>query len=374
MSVTVRPYGDEHWEVDIRFRLPNGDVIRERRKAPVASRSAARRWGRSREHVLLREGKPKAATRGPEEEVPRLKEFAPRFIDGYARANHHKPSGIAGKEAVLRVHLIPAFGARRLDAISSEDVACLKSRLVAKAPKTVNNVLTVLNVLLKTAVEWHVIDQMPCSVRLVRVPQSESTFHDFADYERLVSAAQTLGEATHLIVLLGAEAGLRCGEIMALEWRDVDVTRHRLSVARSEWKGQVTATKGGRPRHVPLTGRLKAALRQARHLRGQRVVCDTQGESFTQKRVQTAVARAMRRAGLKRGGVHTLRHTFCSHLAMKGAPARAIQELAGHQDLSTTQRYMHLSPATLDAAIRLLDGDGSVVHRGEIVEAAGPDG
>jgi integrase len=54
--------------------------------------------------------------------------------------------------------------------------------------------------------------------------------------------------------------------------------------------------------------------------------------------------------------VHILRHTFCSHLAMRGAPARAIQELAGHQDLDTTQRYMHLSPAALDAAIRLLDG------------------
>jgi hypothetical protein len=40
---------------------------------------------------------------------------------------------------------------------------------------------------------------------------------------------------------------------------------------------------------------------------------------------------------------------------MRGAPARAIQELAGHQDLETTQRYMHLSPAALDAAIRMLD-------------------
>jgi site-specific recombinase XerD len=40
---------------------------------------------------------------------------------------------------------------------------------------------------------------------------------------------------------------------------------------------------------------------------------------------------------------------------MRGAPARAIQELAGHQDLGTTQRYMHLSPAALDAAIRLLE-------------------
>jgi hypothetical protein len=56
---------------------------------------------------------------------------------------------------------------------------------------------------------------------------------------------------------------------------------------------------------------------------------------------------------------------------MRGAPARAIQELAGHQDLGTTQRYMHLSPAALDAAIRLLD---SAESRGGIVEAPGKPG
>ena len=64
---------------------------------------------------------------------------------------------------------------------------------------------------------------------------------------------------------------------------------------------------------------------------------------------------ARRVAGIEQG-VHILRHTFCSHLAMKGAPARAIQELTGHADLSTTQRYMHLSPAATEDAIRLLDG------------------
>jgi integrase len=63
-----------------------------------------------------------------------------------------------------------------------------------------------------------------------------------------------------------------------------------------------------------------------------------------------------RRLGpVREAGDSHLRHSFCSHLAMRGAPARAIQELAGHQDLGTTQRYMHLSPAALDAAIRLLE-------------------
>jgi integrase len=141
---------------------------------------------------------------------------------------------------------------------------------------------------------------------------------------------------------------------MALEWSDVDLPKRQLAVARSEWKGHVTATKGGRVRFVPMTARLADALKQARGLKSRRVVCDKKGTPLTQKEVQVIMRRVGRKANVK-PGVHILRHTFCSHLAMRGAPAKAIQELAGHQDLATTQQYMHLSPAALDAAIRLLE-------------------
>jgi integrase len=296
--------------------------------------------------------------------VPTLEEFAERFVDGHARANQHKPSGVAAKETILRVHLIPRLGGRKLDAITTEDIQRLKSALRTKAPKTVNNVLTTLNTLLRVAVEWGVVTEMPCTIRLLKVPRPEMAFHDFPAYEQLVDAAQAIDVNVYLIVLLGGEAGIRCGEMMALSWADVDLGQRQLRVCHSEWKGYVTDPKGGRIRYVPLTVRLAEALRQHRHLRGQRVLTLMDGQRFTQKMVQDRVRWAARRAQVP-AGVHILRHTFCSHLSMRGAPARAIQELAGHQDLSTTQRYMHLSPAAKDSAIRLLDKPLSGVLGGE---------
>lgn len=84
--------------------------------------------------------------------------------------------------------------------------------------------------------------------------------------------------------------------------------------------------------------------------------------------VTDSLQRVARRANLRNNGAHILRHTFCSHLAMRGAPARAIQELAGHRDLSTTQHYMHLSPNAIVDAIRLLETGSPIAPRGEIVE------
>jgi len=100
---------------------------------------------------------------------------------------------------------------------------------------------------------------------------------------------------------------------------------------------------------------LKEALRGDRHLRGERVLYRPDDGVMTESALREAVARAARRANLRGTGPHMLRHTFCSHLAMRGAVPGAIQRLAGHRDLGTTQRDMHLSPAAVDHAIRLLE-------------------
>lgn len=101
MSITLRPYRRGGWEVDITLRLPDGSQHRERKRASRFSKSAAQRWAQDRERHLLQHGPP-----APRKEAPTLEEFAPRFVDGHARANRHKPSGIAAD----RVHCEMALG------------------------------------------------------------------------------------------------------------------------------------------------------------------------------------------------------------------------------------------------------------------------
>lgn len=347
--------------MDIRLKLPDGTRFRERTRITTSSKSAAQRWAQDRERHLLQHGPPQ-----PRKEVPTLNEFAPRFLDGHARANQHKASGIHAKNLILRVHLQPMLGHKRLDAVSTEDVQRLKAQLKGKASKTVNNILTVLNTLLRKAVEWGVIDRMSCTIKLLKVAKSAVSFYDFDEYERLVDEARATDVRTYLIVLLAGEAGLRSGEIVALEWGDLDSAKRLLCVQRNEWEGQVDSTKGGRLRYVPMTARLTEALRRAQH-RGPRVIYRDDGKPLTEGIVAGAVIRAARRAGLPGNGPHRLRHTFCSHLAMRAAPPRAIQELAGHANFTTTQRYMHLSPSAIEGAIRMLESPRIPAGRGNIV-------
>ena len=273
------------------------------------------------------------------------------------------------------MHLVKAIGDTRLDEISTEDVQRLKAALNERAPKTVNNVLTVLSVVLRTAVEWGVIGRIPCSIKLLKAPKTEASFHDFDEFERFVDLARSEALAL-LIVLLGGEAGLRCGEMMALEWTDIDFAKRQLTVARSEWKGHVTLPKGGRLRYVPMTKRLTEALREMRHLRGARVLCDGTGKPLTQKVIQVLVRRTARRANVK-PGIHT-------HLAahVQFTPGDAWRACEGHSGTGRTPGPGH------DAALHAPEPGGArrgdpVVGdrdrneprgRGEIVEAAGTEG
>jgi hypothetical protein len=93
-----------------------------------------------------------------------------------------------------------------------DDVQRLKATVTERAPKTVNNILTTLSVVLRTAVEWGVIERVPCSIKLLKAPKTEAMFHDFDEFERLVEAARS--------------------EALALSWSFCSVARRGCDKAR----------------------------------------------------------------------------------------------------------------------------------------------
>ena len=374
MTVTVRPRGP-HVQYDIRFRWPDGTPFRERANAPVTGRAAAKRWAEDRERALLAAGKPAAEKPCP---VVTLAEFFPRVITDHYEANRKKPSTIATAKILFRVHLAPALGGKPCSAIDDAAIAALKGSLVDASPKTVNNVLSVLSRTLRCAQDWGVWTGPLPKFGLLRTESGAMDWYEIPVYRRLVEAATLVGHAKLVLVLLAGSAGLRRGEIIALRWTDIDLDRRMLTVSRSIWQGRETTPKGGRRRTVPLTEELHAALmvhRRRNILRSDRVLFGDKVDStgapahLSSRIVRNWMTQAQRRAGLETtGGIHVLRHTFCSHLAIAGVAAKAIQELAGHADLKTTMRYMHLSPANRTAAI---DALGRLYEVGETKRATG---
>jgi integrase len=382
MSVKIRPYRKGGHEVDIMIHLANGETHRERRKSPYSSKSATLRWGRERErHLLLHGTTPAGHTEAGDnhKEVPTVAAFADRYMDGYAKANGFKPSTVAGMRVHLRVHLIPAFGDKQLDAVTSEDVQRFKAKLSSDLyNNTINKILSTLNTMLKCAVEWAVIEQLPVQIKRLRAHTPSMDFYDFEEYEKLLVAARAIGPEHLGFALLAGDAGMRAGEIRGLHWTSVDLTHRLLTVERSEYRGQFTTPKHDKIRTVPMTKRLASVLGELEDRKRPLVFSRGDNEPISTQNGRTWLGQALKKAELRQHGPHTLRHTFCSHLAMRGAAARVIQQLAGHSSLITTQRYMHLSPGATEAAIALLESpppqrhntglDAGVSGRGDILE------
>jgi integrase len=297
-------------------------------------------------------------------EVPTFGEFAETFMETYVAGNN-KPSECDGKRKILNAYLLPVLENRRLNQVTVLDVETLKASLRSKPlkNKTINNVLTVMKTMFGWAEEMGVVEQSP-RIRLLKVAESQVRFLDFEEYEALLSAAKDEPE-WRAAILLGGDAGLRLGELRAVQWSDWERQIEKLRIERAFYKGTLGSTKGYSVRTIPLTMRLTRALEGIRHLRGPFILCQPGGEPLRLTQMRKVLPRLCRKAGIDVCSWHPLRHTFCSHLAMRGAPARTIQSLAGHCDLTTTLKYMHLTEGAAEQAIGLLEGRGKSVARTE---------
>lgn len=189
---------------------------------------------------------------------------------------------------------------------------------------------------------------------------------------RLIDEAASIDTRTQVVVLLGLHAGLRRGEILGLEWPDVNLQLRQLVVRRSAISKYVDTPKSGHGRVIDLSSELAEALerhRQASPSTAGRILLQDSGKPALARHLYLWIHDAAAKAGIPRrkgAALHVMRHSSCSALAALGAPTIAIRSLAGHESEGTTQKYMHLAPGVQAAAVALFDrtGHGTGVARG----------
>jgi integrase len=208
------------------------------------------------------------------------------------------------------------------------------------APGTVQKEITVLKHALRLAVEWELLNSNPAQgAKLPKVAEGRTRYLSRAD---LKAALQSAADWMRAPIALAAFTGMRRGELLGLQWKDVDIDGRRVYLRE---------TKNGYIRVVPLN---KSAYRV--------FACLPAGEpgdavlpGVDAQKLSVYTERLFRKLGINDASFHTLRHTFASWLVMSGVDLYTVGQLLGHRTPRMTQRYAHLSPKYMAGAIGKLD-------------------
>jgi integrase len=281
------------------------------------------------------------------------------FAETFLSTSENKRSYLDSKASALRVYILPALGDMPMSSVTYALVEDFKASLRKRkakrgggfiSDKTVHNILVVLHRMLKVAAKRQLIASVP-DFEWPKFQRPKVDFLDFDEADRLVAAAQ---DEWRTMILLALHTGMRQGELLGLRWEDSDLVAGRITVRHALVRGRSTNPKNHQEREIPLNRVALPALKAHRHLRGPLVFCQLDGSPWTANQAWGPLRAACKRAGLRTVGWHVLRHSFASHLVMRGASLTAVRELMGHATLAMTLRYSHLSPQVRRETVDLL--------------------
>ncbi len=271
-----------------------------------------------------------------------LDQFIRFLTSGQAAAQAGRNGSTAGPDAQEMDRLLLEMTTDRV----REFLAYLRDRNYCKS--TVARKLATLRSFYKFLVRRGYLQDNP--VASIRTPKQEKRLPkclDVAQIEKLMSNCDTttlLGARDRAMLETLYSTGMRVSELVALNIEDIDLTQ---SVVRVRGKGK-------KQRVVPLgPGAVKAIIHYLDMRRNafanqphdpQALFVNKHGQRLSTRSVRRKLDKYLLAAGLDLSvSPHTLRHSFATHMLQRGADLRSVQELLGHQSLSTTQIYTHLT-------------------------------
>lgn len=233
-----------------------------------------------------------------------------------------------------------------------EDQEPLESARKGAKTNTINMELGTLRTILNQAIKWEYLKENPTKgINMLKVTDAKKP--RFLAKEECQKLLQECGEKLHPIFYTFLNTGMRLSELLNLTWQDIDFKRKKIRIqAKPFWH-----PKTGE-REIPMSQGMQKLLEKSKEenkVRSKFIFHERDGSKLKTK-LREELIKITNKCGFPDvTKIHSLRHTFASHLVMQGVDLPTIQKLMGHSDIQTTMIYSHLTPDHLVEAVNKLD-------------------
>ncbi len=291
---------------------------------------------------------------------PTFGEYAQKWLDFVASQTRgsepvYKKSTLEEHKCILRVHALPAFDEHEIQSVSKGDI---RDFMVSKIGKlSTGRVITIKGVMsniFNLAIEDEVIDINPTigiSKRLFSkngkrkaIEKTEVFTEDEIDL--FLNTCEKHFREFYPFFITAIRTGMRLGELLALEWGDIDFNSKYIWIGRSYRRGRITKTKTNQARQTDMSDQLVIALRDHLRVCKENALKQGRGEVsglvfnwdqvYKGKFIRRQYRRILKKAGLRYVKFHGLRHAFCAHLLSKGISPYYVSKQAGHSSINIT--------------------------------------
>ena len=311
---------------------------KERYRRSFKSLKEAEIWQAQSKADLLSDKLPEMGTQSSTKSRPRtLQELA-----DYTYKHHWAGMRSESKTWINAAKVVESIGGsmdiHAIDKFTIDEMmADFKS--IGNSPATVNRKLAALSRMLRTAMELEIISKLP-KITYLKEPQERIRWYTDDEQQDIIKTFHELDlEEYGMIVRVLLDTGMRIGELLSLEWENI---QGNLIV--------LDKTKNFSARSIPMTPEVQSIMEYFSKISGG----PFRWVSYTQ--VKSRWDRVKKQLGWTdtQECLHACRHTFITNLVQENTNLFMVQQLAGHKSLAMTKRYTHLAPNDLEDVIKTL--------------------
>lgn len=302
-----------------------------------------------------------------------IKELLIMWLETYEK-ERIKPRTYSRYQSIIELHLLPELGDVQIENLKCREIQEFLFKKKKKgnlrsgetmSSASVNLILTVLSMAFEYAVNMEFCDSNPC-LRLKRIPDDCKQIEAFTreEQKKIENYITKSGDRRLFGILLGLYSGLRIGELIALEWQDVDFdkgiirinkTAYRDKSKTGEWEFCIDKPKTkSSERIVPLPICIIDFMKEYKlTAKSEYVIENKKGERMSIRSYQYIFEKLTEKAGVRKLNFHAIRHTFATRAVECGMDIKTLSEIMGHKNASVTlNRYAH---SMLDTKIAMMN-------------------